>query len=99
MAWPIRSTPEFDEWFDGLDADAKTEVLAKVFLLREMGPNLRRPHADALTGSAYPNMRELHADVSTAGCVSLSRSIPPAPVFCWSAGPNKASTKGVFTNR
>jgi hypothetical protein len=38
------------------------EVIAKVGLLRLLGPQLGRPHADALKGSKHSNMKELRAD-------------------------------------
>ena len=62
--WPIKTTAEFDEWFAGLDADGKVEVIAKVELLKLLGPKLGRPHADTLNGSKHANMKELRADAA-----------------------------------
>jgi len=62
--WHIRTTGEFDKWFADLDADAQVEVIAKVKLLKHMGPKLGRPHADTLNGSKHANMKELRADTA-----------------------------------
>jgi len=64
--WLVATTDEFDAWFAGLDAAAQVEVIAKVELLRILGPALRRPHADTLNGSKFSNMKELRADTATA---------------------------------
>jgi hypothetical protein len=65
--WNVGTTDEFDEWFTGLTADEQAEAIAKVELLKLLGPRLRRPHADTLNGSKHANMKELRAD--TAGAV------------------------------
>ena len=38
------------------------ELLAHARLLEEFGPQLGRPHADTLNGSAHANMKELRFD-------------------------------------
>jgi hypothetical protein len=62
--WLVRTTPEFNEWFSDLDEDSHVEVIAKVELLKCLGPKLGRPHADTLNGSAYANMKELRANTA-----------------------------------
>lgn len=59
--WSVATTKTFDDWFTGLDAAAQTEVIAKVELLKILGPQLGRPHADVLKGSKHSNMKELRA--------------------------------------
>ena len=59
--WPVATTSEFDQWFADLDDTAQVEVIAKVGLLRVLGPALGRPHADTLDGSKHANMKELRA--------------------------------------
>jgi hypothetical protein len=51
-----------DAWFGGIGEDAQAEVIAKVELLKLLGPQLGRPHADTLKGSRHANMKELRAD-------------------------------------
>jgi len=62
--WPVATTDEFDHWFAGLGADAQTEIIAKVELLKLLGPRLGRPHADTLGGSKHANLKELRADTA-----------------------------------
>ncbi len=59
--WTLNTTKTYDEWYNALSDAAKTEVLAKMEMLRTNGPQLKRPHADTLNGSKYPNMKELRA--------------------------------------
>ena len=60
--WPIATSEEFDAWFAELSEDGQVEVIAKVGLLRLLGPRLGRPHADTLNGSRHANMKEQRAD-------------------------------------
>jgi hypothetical protein len=62
--WNIATTNDFDEWFAELDEDSQTEVIAKVELLKLLGPKLGRPHADTLNGSKHSNMKELRASTA-----------------------------------
>ena len=62
--WAVATTDAFDEWFVELEARARAEVIAKVNLLKLLGPRLGRPHADTLNGSKHANMKELRADTS-----------------------------------
>ena len=67
FVWKITTTDAFDEWFAELGKApkggvAQAEVMAKVELLRVLGPSLGRPHADTLNGSKHKNMKELRAD-------------------------------------
>jgi hypothetical protein len=61
VMWKVASTDCFDEWFTALDDDGKAEVIAKVELLKLLGPQLGRPHADTLNGSKHQNMKEFRA--------------------------------------
>jgi hypothetical protein len=62
--WPVATTGEFDEWFAELGEDAQAEIIAKVELVKVLGPALGRPHADTLKGSKHANMKELRADTA-----------------------------------
>ncbi len=59
MAFPVEFTDEFGEWWNGLTEGEQDAIDFSVHLLEELGPALRRPHADAIHGSKYINMREL----------------------------------------
>ena len=60
--WLVSTTDQFDGWFGELGEDGQVEIIAKVELLRLMGPQLGRPHADTLKGSRHSNMKELRAN-------------------------------------
>jgi hypothetical protein len=60
--WEVATTDEFDDWFADLGEDAQVEIIAKVGLLKLLGPQLGRPHADTLNDSKHSNMKELRAD-------------------------------------
>jgi hypothetical protein len=62
--WHVGTTDDFDEWFAELDEDGQAELIAKVELLKLMGPMLKRPHADTLNDSKHANMKELRADTA-----------------------------------
>ena len=63
--WNVATTDEFDAWFADLEGDAQAEIIAKVELLKLLGPRLSRPHADTLNGSKHANMKERRADTAT----------------------------------
>jgi hypothetical protein len=62
--WKVATTDDFDGWFASLDEEGQAEVMAKVELLKLLGPRLARPHADTLNASRHANMKELRADTS-----------------------------------
>ena len=63
--WQVSTTKEFDEWFTSLEEEGQTEIIAKVQILKLLGPQLGRPHVDMLKGSRHANMKELRASTAT----------------------------------
>lgn len=59
MSWTVAFADEFEAEFDDLPEAAQDALLARALLLERMGPSLRRPHADTLSGSKHANMKEL----------------------------------------
>jgi hypothetical protein len=57
--WDIEFTDEFGAWRDELTADEQESIATSVELLRQLGPQLPRPHADTLKGSQPGNMKVL----------------------------------------
>lgn len=57
--WTVLFHEVFAEEVLVLDPVVRRELLARVALLHDYGPHLRRPHADTLKGSVHANMREL----------------------------------------
>jgi hypothetical protein len=89
--WAVATTDIFDEWFAELAEEAQAEVIAKVNLLKLLGPRLGRPHADTLNGSKHSNMKELRAD--TRGQVlRIAFAFDPNRLAIMLLGGNKAGT-------
>ena len=59
MEWEVEYTDQFYEWWDGLTKAEQEDIRAKVIMLRQFGPTLRRPHSDVVASSRHPNMKEL----------------------------------------
>lgn len=59
VPWQVYFQAEFEAEFDELQLEVQDELLAHANLLREFGPQLRRPTADTLHGSKHDNMKEL----------------------------------------
>ncbi len=59
MVWNIAFHPDFYSEFIELATDVRLELLAKLLLLEEFGPSLKRPHVDTLKGSSHSNMKEI----------------------------------------
>jgi hypothetical protein len=59
VVWAVEVTDEFAKWYAALGDAEIDAVNFSVGLLEAAGPELRRPHADTVNGSAYPNMKEL----------------------------------------
>jgi hypothetical protein len=59
MAWIVAFYDEFEPEFLALAQPVQDELLAMAKLLADYGPQLGRPYADTLNGSAHANMKEL----------------------------------------
>lgn len=60
MAFDIEFTDEFGTWFRSLSVSQQQAVEARVELLGEHGPNLKRPVVGEIQASAFaPQMKEL----------------------------------------
>lgn len=57
--WGIEYTDTFEEWWNSLSVEEQEDVAAKVMLLEQIGPALRRPHSGIIASSKHPNMKEL----------------------------------------
>ena len=60
--WEVVSTEQFRDWLSGLPDEVAAAVAARLLLLRQFGPQLKRPHADTLNGSKHKNMKELRVN-------------------------------------
>ena len=59
MEWDVRFDPAFAQEAKGFARTVQIEISALAGLLRQFGPQLRRPHCDTLKGSKHANMKEL----------------------------------------
>lgn len=87
--WSVTTTTTFDEWFTQLSVSGQSEVIAKVNLLKVLGPQLKRPHADILKGSKHANMKELRADTRSE-VLRIAFALDPARSAILLVGGNKS---------
>ena len=66
MGWKVTFHDDFAEEVLKFDKKTRIELFATISLLRKLGPELGRPHADSLKGSRYRNMKELRFKVGNA---------------------------------
>ncbi len=59
MPWAVEFHDDFEPEFFALKQPVQDELLAVAKLLADYGPQLGRPYADTLNGSAHANMKEL----------------------------------------
>jgi hypothetical protein len=59
MEWKVEFHEAFEPEFDELEVQVQDDLLAKVLMLEQFGPQLGRPHVDTLQGSRHGNMKEL----------------------------------------
>lgn len=59
MEYLVLYTNIFETWWQTLNTAEKTDILASVYMLQSMGPNLPFPYSSGIQGSAYSHMREL----------------------------------------
>jgi hypothetical protein len=59
MPWDVRLNAAFAQEARAFPRPVQIELAALAELLREFGPQLRRPHCDTLNGSRHANMKEL----------------------------------------
>lgn len=89
--WDVSTTEDFDEWFAELTGDAQAEIIAKVNLLKLLGPQLARPHADTLKGSKHANMKELRASTGQQ-VLRVAFAFDPSRAAILLVGGNKSGT-------
>jgi hypothetical protein len=90
MAWEVEYTDEFSQWWDSLTEDEQIAVAARVALLEQHGPNLRRPAVGAIKGSRHdPQMKELRVAVG-GGQLRILFVFDPRRVAVLLIGGNKS---------
>lgn len=64
MLWTVIFHPDFEPEFELLPEAVQDKLLQASGLLKQLGPNLGRPHVDTLLGSAHRNMKEIRFDAA-----------------------------------
>ena len=59
MEWDVQYDSAFEAETEEFALAVRLEIAALAKLLRQFGPQLRRPHCDTLNGSKHANMKEL----------------------------------------
>jgi hypothetical protein len=59
MPWTVLFHAEFEPEFAELSRTVRIDLISRLRLVEEFGPEIGRPTVDTLKGSAYPNMKEL----------------------------------------
>ena len=57
--WIVKFHDDFDPEYEELDPSVQGELLARLHVLENFGPQLGRPNVDTLNGSGFANMKEL----------------------------------------
>lgn len=90
MPWLVNFHDDFE--LDELPEDVQDELLARLKVLAEFGPQLGRPHVDTLNGSSFPNMKERDSAKTGYGALLL-RSTRNNRRSCWSVATRKAKAR------
>ena len=67
MAWTVLFVREFQAEYEAMPEAARCVLIATKRILRELGPNAKRPHVDTVNGSDYANMKELRFHTAEGG--------------------------------
>lgn len=64
MTWEVKLHSAFEDEVLAFERDVRIALAAATKLLADFGPQLGRPHADALKGSRHANMKELRFEAA-----------------------------------
>ena len=64
MKWEVDLHDDFVPEYRDLPKDVQDELLARIELLEQFGPQLGRPRADTLNDSRHANIKELRLDAA-----------------------------------
>jgi hypothetical protein len=90
MSWLVSFHDDFE--FDELPEEVQDELLARLEVLAEFGPQLGRPQVDTLNGSSFPNMKELRFRKDGYGALLL-RLTHCNRRSCWLARTRKVKAR------
>jgi hypothetical protein len=73
MTWQVHLHDEFE--LEELPEEIQDELLARLKVLSEFGPQLGRPNVDTLNGSSFPNMKGLGFERTGCGASPLHSTV------------------------
>ena len=91
MAWTVLLHGDFDAEAREFSPEVRRELAAMITLLREFGPQLKRPRCDTLKGSKHANMKELRFDADN-GVWRVAFAFDPERQAVLLVGGNKSGT-------
>jgi len=87
----VEGTDEFTAWYASLADDVADQVDELVDLVEQHGHQLKRPHADTLTGSKkIPNLKELRRKINDQTHLRILFAFDPRRTAILLLGGNKS---------
>lgn len=99
MVWTVSFHEDFAVEFKDFDRDVKIELRAATLLLADRGPDLGRPWADTLNGSAFPNMKELRFEAADGAWRAAFAFDPARQAIVLVAGDKSGMSQRKFYKR
>lgn len=99
MTWTIKFHDDFEKDSAELGQEVQDELLAMAKLLRDYGPNLRRPHADTLKGSRFHNLKELRFAAADGAWRAAFAFDPNREAILLAAGDKSGGSEAAFYRR
>ncbi|MBV8212809.1 MAG: type II toxin-antitoxin system RelE/ParE family toxin [Verrucomicrobia bacterium] len=96
MTWTVGLHDDFLAEYDQLPQGVQDELLAKMGLLEQFGPQLRRPHVDTLKGSRHDNMKELRLNAADAAWRFLFAFDPNRSAIVFCGGSKSGGSEDLF---
>jgi hypothetical protein len=96
VTWTVALHDDFLPEYDELPQEVQDELLAKLGLLEQFGPQLRRPHVDTLKGSRHDNMKELRFYAADAAWRFLFAFDPNRSAIVLCGGSKSGGSEDLF---
>jgi hypothetical protein len=97
MEWDVQFDAAFTKEAKAFSRAVQIELAALVVLLKQCGPQLRRPHCDTLKGSKHSNMKELRFTLADGEWRVAFAFVHSGMPFYWSGEVSRGRTRSSFT--
>ncbi|KTB79726.1 type II toxin-antitoxin system RelE/ParE family toxin [Pseudomonas syringae] len=95
MAWDVKYTDEFEDWWVALSENTQEDIDSHVRLLEERGPHLEYPFSSGLHGTRHSHMRELRVQ-SAAKPIRIFYAFDPTRTAILLIGGDKTGDKRFY---